>query len=32
VPSHLKPPAPPPWGTKDFYLEDSEGYIIGLGG
>jgi len=27
----LKPLAPTPWGTKDFYLKDPEGYIIGLG-
>ena len=28
----LKPLAGTPWGTKDFYLEDPEGYIIGFGG
>jgi len=27
----LKPLAPTPWGTKDFYLEDPEGYIIAFG-
>jgi catechol 2,3-dioxygenase-like lactoylglutathione lyase family enzyme len=27
----LKPLAPTAWGTKDFYLEDPEGYIIGFG-
>jgi len=26
-----KPLAPTPWGTKDFYLEDPEGYIIAFG-
>ncbi|HWE76676.1 MAG TPA: VOC family protein [Stellaceae bacterium] len=28
----LKPLAVTDWGTKDFYLEDPEGYIIGFGG
>jgi catechol 2,3-dioxygenase-like lactoylglutathione lyase family enzyme len=28
----LKPLAATDWGTKDFYLEDPEGYIIGFGG
>jgi catechol 2,3-dioxygenase-like lactoylglutathione lyase family enzyme len=28
----LKPLAPTAWGTKDFYLEDPEGYILGVGG
>ncbi len=28
----LKPLAETSWGTKDFYLEDPEGYIIGFGG
>jgi predicted enzyme related to lactoylglutathione lyase len=27
----LKPLAPTPWGTRDFYLEDPEGYIIAFG-
>ena len=27
----LKPLAPTPWGTKDFYLLDPEGYILGFG-
>ena len=27
----LKPLAPTAWGTRDFYLEDPEGYIIGFG-
>ncbi|HTH34244.1 MAG TPA: VOC family protein [Xanthobacteraceae bacterium] len=27
----LKPLAPTPWGTKDFYLEDPDGYIIAFG-
>jgi hypothetical protein len=27
----LKPLAATDWGTKDFYLEDPEGYIIGFG-
>ncbi|HEV8015673.1 MAG TPA: VOC family protein [Stellaceae bacterium] len=28
----LKPLDATAWGTKDFYLEDPEGYIIGFGG
>jgi catechol 2,3-dioxygenase-like lactoylglutathione lyase family enzyme len=28
----LKPLAPTAWGTKDFYLEDPDGYIISFGG
>ena len=28
----LKPLAATAWGTKDFYLADPEGYIIGFGG
>ena len=28
----LKPLAATAWGTKDFYLEDPEGYIVGFGG
>src|SRR6476661_2376642 len=28
----LKPLTPTPWGTKDFYLIDPEGYILGFGG
>jgi catechol 2,3-dioxygenase-like lactoylglutathione lyase family enzyme len=28
----LKPLASTPWGTKDFYIEDPDGYIIGFGG
>jgi catechol 2,3-dioxygenase-like lactoylglutathione lyase family enzyme len=28
----LKPLEPTPWGTKDFYLEDPDGYIISFGG
>ena len=27
----LKPLAATSWGTRDFYLEDPEGYIIGFG-
>jgi catechol 2,3-dioxygenase-like lactoylglutathione lyase family enzyme len=27
-----KPLAPTPWGTKDFYIEDPDGYIICFGG
>jgi hypothetical protein len=23
--------APTAWGTKDFYIEDPEGYILGFG-
>jgi len=28
----LKPLTATPWGTKDFYLEDPDGYIICFGG
>lgn len=28
----LKPLAATAWGTKDFSVEDPEGYIIGFGG
>jgi catechol 2,3-dioxygenase-like lactoylglutathione lyase family enzyme len=28
----LKPLAPTEWGTKDFYIEDPDGYIIAFGG
>ena len=28
----LKPLAATPWGTKDFYVEDPDGYIICFGG
>ena len=28
----LKPLAPTEWGTKDFYIEDPDGYIICFGG
>ena len=28
----LKPLAPTAWGTKDFYIEDPDGYIICFGG
>ena len=28
----LKPLAPTAWGTKDFYIEDPEGYVIAFGG
>ena len=28
----LKPLAPTEWGTKDFYIEDPDGYIISFGG
>ena len=28
----LKPLATTPWGTKDFYVEDPDGYIISFGG
>lgn len=28
----LKPLTPTEWGTKDFYVEDPDGYIIGFGG
>ena len=28
----VKPLAPTQWGTKDFYIEDPDGYIIAFGG
>ena len=28
----LKPLMPTEWGTKDFYLEDPDGYIVSFGG
>jgi len=28
----IKPLAPTAWGTKDFYVEDPDGYIISFGG
>ena len=28
----LKPLADTPWGTKDFYVEDPDGYVIAFGG
>ena len=28
----LKPLTPTEWGTKDFYVEDPDGYIISFGG
>ena len=28
----LKPLAATPWGTKDFYIEDPDGYVICFGG
>ena len=28
----IKPLAPTAWGTKDFYVEDPDGYIIAFGG
>ena len=28
----LKPLAASAWGTKDFYVEDPEGYIVAFGG
>jgi catechol 2,3-dioxygenase-like lactoylglutathione lyase family enzyme len=28
----LKPLAPTEWGTKDFYVEDPDGYIVCFGG
>jgi catechol 2,3-dioxygenase-like lactoylglutathione lyase family enzyme len=28
----LKPLAPTEWGTKDFYVEDPDGYVICFGG
>lgn len=30
--SILKPLAPTAWGTKDFYVEDPDGYILCFGG
>ncbi len=27
----LKPLSETPWGTKDFYLQDPEGYILAFG-
>lgn len=28
----LKPLTATPWGTKDFYIEDPDGYVISFGG
>ena len=28
----VRPLAATPWGTKDFYVEDPDGYIISFGG
>lgn len=28
----IKPLTPTAWGTKDFYLEDPDGYVISFGG
>ena len=28
----LKPLEVTPWGTKDFYIEDLDGYIVSFGG
>jgi len=28
----FKPLAATPWGTKDFYIEDPDGYIVSFGG
>jgi uncharacterized glyoxalase superfamily protein PhnB len=28
----VRPLAPTEWGTKDFYVEDPDGYIISFGG
>jgi catechol 2,3-dioxygenase-like lactoylglutathione lyase family enzyme len=28
----LRPLAATPWGTKDFYIEDPDGYVIAFGG
>ena len=28
----LKPLAPTPWGTKDFYIEDPDGHVVSFGG
>jgi catechol 2,3-dioxygenase-like lactoylglutathione lyase family enzyme len=30
--SIVRPLAPTAWGTKDFYIEDPDGYIIAFGG
>ena len=30
--SILRPLAPTEWGTKDFYIEDPDGYVISFGG
>ena len=30
--SILKPLMPTEWGTKDFYIEDPDGYVISFGG
>ena len=30
--SILKPLVPTPWGTKGFYIEDPDGYIVGFSG
>lgn len=30
--SIIRPLAPTEWGTKDFYIEDPDGYIISFGG
>ena len=30
--SILRPLAPTAWGTKDFYVEDPDGYVIAFGG
>ena len=30
--SIIKPLAPTDWGTKDFYIEDPDGYVISFGG
>lgn len=28
----VKPLSPTPWGTKDFYVEDPDGYVVCFGG
>ncbi len=28
----IKPLTATPWGTKDFYVEDPDGYIVSFGG
>jgi catechol 2,3-dioxygenase-like lactoylglutathione lyase family enzyme len=28
----IKPLAATPWGTKDFYIEDPDGYVVSFGG